>query len=63
MTLWQLVRAPAKAGALRDLACQLVEGDLSQASAIERGVAGCDAMFHIGAMYKVGIPTSEHPAM
>ena len=31
-----LVRAPAKAGTLRELACEPVEGDLSQTSAIER---------------------------
>ncbi len=58
-----LVRAPARAGELRELGCDLVEGDLSQSAAIERGTAGCDAVFHIGAMYKVGIPKSEHAAM
>lgn len=58
-----LVRAPGKAGRLRELGCELVEGDLSNADAIARGTAGCDAVFHIGAMYKVGIPKSEHPAM
>src|SRR4051794_3583204 len=51
-----LVRSPQKAGALRELGCELVEGDLSDAEAIGRGTAGCDAVFHIGAMYKVGVP-------
>jgi dihydroflavonol-4-reductase len=58
-----LVRSPAKAAKLRELGCELVEGDLSDDDAIRRGTAGCDAVFHIGAMYKVGIPESEHAAM
>ncbi|MGZ4197844.1 MAG: NAD-dependent epimerase/dehydratase family protein [Solirubrobacteraceae bacterium] len=58
-----LVRSPAKAGTLRELGCELVQGDLSDDDAIARATAGCDAVFHIGAMYKVGIPKSEHPAM
>jgi dihydroflavonol-4-reductase len=58
-----LVRDPAKADRLRQVWCELVEGDLSDDAAIARGTAGCDAVFHIGAMYKVGIPNSEHPQM
>jgi dihydroflavonol-4-reductase len=58
-----LVRSPEKAGALRELGCELVQGDLSDDGAITRATAGCAAVFHIGAMYKVGIPKSEHPAM
>jgi nucleoside-diphosphate-sugar epimerase len=58
-----LVRAPSKAGDLRELGCEIVEGDLSDEEAIRRGVQGADAVFHIGATYKVGIPSSEHEAM
>jgi nucleoside-diphosphate-sugar epimerase len=58
-----LVRSPSKAGALRDLGCELLEGDLSSPDAIRRGVEGVDAVFHIGAIYKVGIPKSEHESM
>jgi dihydroflavonol-4-reductase len=58
-----LVRSPAKADALRELGCELVEGDLSQPDAIERGSAGADAVFHVGAVYKVGIPESERAVM
>jgi dihydroflavonol-4-reductase len=58
-----LVRTPAKADSLRDQGCELVRGDLSTPEAIRRGVDGCDAVFHIGAMYKVGIPESERSAM
>jgi dihydroflavonol-4-reductase len=55
-----LVRNPAKAG---DLDAQLVQGDLSSEDAIRQGVTGCDAVFHVAATYKVGIPRSEHEAM
>jgi nucleoside-diphosphate-sugar epimerase len=58
-----LVRSPEKAGALRDLGCELIEGDLSSEDAIRRGVQGCDSVFHIAAVYKVGIPASERDAM
>jgi dihydroflavonol-4-reductase len=58
-----LVRNPAKAGRLRELACQLVEGDLSDEAAIDDGVKGCDSVFHAGAAYEVGIPASQRPAM
>src|SRR6266536_2891909 len=58
-----LVRSPDKATKLRELGCDLVEGDLGDEPAIRRGVAGCDAAFHVGAVYKVGVRVSEHPAM
>jgi nucleoside-diphosphate-sugar epimerase len=58
-----LVRTPAKAGELRTMGAEIVEGTLAQADAIGRGVQGSDAVFHVGATYKVGIPKSEHPAM
>jgi nucleoside-diphosphate-sugar epimerase len=58
-----LVRSLAKADGLRELGCELVEGDLSSEEAIGRGAAGADAVVHAGAVYKVGVPRSEHPAM
>lgn len=58
-----LVRTPSKATALQELRVEIVEGDLSDTRAIDRGVEGVDAVFHIGAVYKVGIPASERPAM
>jgi dihydroflavonol-4-reductase len=56
-----LVRSPSKAGDLRGV--ETVEGDLSDDAAIRRGVQGCDAVFHVAATYKVGIPRSQHEAM
>ena len=58
-----LVRSPEKAGALRESGCELVEGDLAAVEAIKRGIESCDAVIHAGAVYKVGIPKSEHAAM
>jgi nucleoside-diphosphate-sugar epimerase len=58
-----LVRSPDRATTLRELGCVLVAGDLSDAPAIRRGCEGADSVFHIGAVYKVGIPSSEREPM
>jgi nucleoside-diphosphate-sugar epimerase len=58
-----LVRSPAKASELREQGVEVVEGDLSSEQAIRDGVRGCDAVFHVAAVYKVGIPASQREAM
>lgn len=58
-----LVRTPSKAPALRDIGCELAEADLSDRAALRGAMQGCDAVFHIAAMYKVGVPASERPAL
>jgi len=58
-----LVRSPEKGTALRELGCELVEGDLSDDAAIAKGMQGAEAAIHAGAVYKVGVPKSEHAAM
>ncbi len=58
-----LVRSPDKAAELRELGCELVEGDLSSEQAIRDAVKGCDAVYHVAAVYKVGIPDAERAAM
>src|SRR3954452_16809707 len=58
-----LVRDPSKATDLLDQGVDLIEGDLSAADAIRRGVEGAQGVLHIGAVYKVGIPKSERPPM
>jgi len=58
-----LVRNPDKAARLTGLGCQLVSGDLSDEAAIRQGMEGCDAVVHAAAMYEVGIPAKQHPAM
>ncbi|HEX8051013.1 MAG TPA: NAD-dependent epimerase/dehydratase family protein [Solirubrobacterales bacterium] len=58
-----LVRSPGKAAQLRELGCELVRGDLGDAGAIRKGMEGCDAVIHAAAVYEVGIPASQRPAM
>jgi nucleoside-diphosphate-sugar epimerase len=58
-----LVRTPGKAAGLRELGCELVDGDLGDEDAIRRGMDGCDAAIHAAAVYEVGIPASARPAM
>ncbi len=58
-----LVRSPEKAAKLRELDCQLVEGGLGDAETMRAGMEGCDGLVHAAAMYEVGIPAKQHPAM
>lgn len=58
-----LVRDPAKGRKVAALGCELIAGDLGDAAAIRRGMEGCDAAIHAAAMYEVGIPASQRPAM
>jgi len=55
-----LARSPDKAAGLD---AQVVEGDLGNAEAIRRGVEGCQAVFHIAADYRVGMPKSKRESM
>jgi dihydroflavonol-4-reductase len=50
-----LVRSPQKAAPLRELGCEIVEGDLASADAIRQGVQGADAVLHVAADYRIGI--------
>jgi dihydroflavonol-4-reductase len=58
-----LVRSPGKASKLSALGCQIVSGDLGDAETIRSGMDGCDAVVHAAAMYEVGIPAKQRPAM
>lgn len=58
-----LVRSPEKATKLTALGCQLVAGDLGDEAALRTGMEGCDALVHAAAMYEVGIPAKQRPAM
>lgn len=58
-----LVRAPEKAGALKTLGCEIVAGDLLNSVAMRAAMEGCDGVFHIAGVYKVGIPESEREPM
>ena len=54
-----LVRDPARADRLRDLGCAIVEGDLSSRDALASAMEGCDAVFHVAAIYRNGVPRSK----
>jgi len=54
-----LVRSPAKAGALKEFGCELVQGSLTAESALRAGIEGCDAIVHIAGAYKVGVTKDE----
>jgi dihydroflavonol-4-reductase len=58
-----LVRSPDRAGSLRELGCELVQGDLDAKGTMIDAMRGCDAVLHIAAVYKVGIPKAEQQAM
>jgi dihydroflavonol-4-reductase len=58
-----LARNPEKGEALAALGCELVAGDLGDAAVIRNGMQGCDAAIHAAALYEVGIPASQRPAM
>lgn len=58
-----LVRSPEKATRLRQLGCELAEGELGDPASIHEAARGCEAAFHVAAAYKMGIPRSERPAM
>lgn len=58
-----LVRNPEKGGALREIGCELVIGDLADTEALTTGVDRCDAVIHAAAVYEVGIPDSERERM
>jgi len=58
-----LARSPEKGAKAVALGCELVSGDLSDEAALRAGMEGCDAVIHAAAMYEVGIPKKQQPAM
>ena len=51
--VWPADRAAEK---IARLDIEIVEGDLASAAEVERAVAGCDAVFHLGAAFQAGGP-------
>ncbi len=58
-----LVRSPEKGAKLTELGCELVSGDLGDEAALRERMSGCEAAIHAAAMYEVGIPAKQRPAM
>lgn len=50
-----LVRSRVRTGSLEALGAEIVEGDVSDRSAHERGLAGATAAIHLAAIYQVGV--------
>lgn len=55
-----LVRSRERAAGLD---AELVEGDLSSRRALAMAMDGADAVFHLAAIYRVGVARSERPAL
>jgi dihydroflavonol-4-reductase len=51
-----LVRAGSNRQSLRNLPVETVVGDLEQPSTLRRGVAGCRALYHVAADYRLWAP-------
>lgn len=58
-----LVRDPDRARGLADAGVELVAGDLASDDAVRAAMTGCDRAVHAAAVYAVGIPPEERPAM
>lgn len=58
-----LVRTPVRAERLRGLGCELAEGDLSSRAGLAAAAAGSDAVFHLAAIYRNGVPASRRPEL
>jgi dihydroflavonol-4-reductase len=58
-----LVRDATRGRTLARAGVTTVAGDLSDAGALRRGMAGVDAVVHGAAIYEVGIPPLRRPAM
>jgi dihydroflavonol-4-reductase len=58
-----LARSADKAKRLADAGATIVAGDLSDETAIARGVEGADGVIHIAADYRVGIPANQRESM
>ena len=58
-----LARNPEKGAKVTALGCELISGDLGDEAAIRRGMEGCDAVIHAAAVFEVGIPAAQRPAM
>ncbi len=54
-----LARSEAAREAVRSAGAEPVEGDLSDVAVLQRGMAGCDVIFHVAALTKVWGPREE----
>jgi dihydroflavonol-4-reductase len=55
-----LVRAGSDRRNLLDLPAEVVLGDLTDSASLERALAGCQALFHVAADYRLGVADPRH---
>jgi dihydroflavonol-4-reductase len=58
-----IARTERSAAALRDAGCEVVVGDVLDASTLTDAMRGCDVAYHLAGDYRVGIRPSDRPAM
>ncbi len=58
-----LVRDPSRADRLRELGCEVVEGDLSDESALVQHCRGVQALVHAAALAEIGVTPARREAM
>jgi dihydroflavonol-4-reductase len=59
---WQvraLARATSDRRNIRELPLELVTGDLQDPTSLERALEGCEALFHVAADYRLGVPDPQ----
>jgi len=54
-----LIRAGSNTSNIAELRAELVTGDLREPASLERAVAGCDAVFHVAADYRLWVRDPE----
>ena len=54
-----LIRAGSNTSNIAELHAELVTGDLREPASLERAVAGCDAVFHVAADYRLWVRDPE----
>jgi dihydroflavonol-4-reductase len=58
-----IARSDRSAAALRDAGCEVVVGDVLDASIVADALRGCHVAYHLAGDYRVGIRRGDRPAM
>ena len=58
-----IARSERSAAVLREAGCEVVVGDVLDATALTDALRGCDVAYHLAGDYRVGIRAAERPAM
>jgi nucleoside-diphosphate-sugar epimerase len=58
-----LVRSDPRSATFDDPGVELARGNVSDGASVRRALNGCEAVFHLAGVYRVGIRRNERPAM